>query len=665
MYNYDRTISTNQRSFYERNGILLGLDARGREVVLREGNLEGHMLVIGKSGTGKSNFIFNLTRNLANSNANIVLLDPHGPLSDSLIQNLVKKSLVYVSPGISVREKGRFAVSFNPLSTDSEADDLIERTTGWVRDMMAREEAFSNGSWGPRLEVIFRVILGDLLRREKGSNLSDLASLITDRTRLKDFVSTMNSESSRKYLESQIRDWKGWMQYISSTMNRLMPLLSADSTKHLISGREDSFDLGSCLLEGNRFITVNISKTQFSDEVVRIVSSLFLVKMWTTILDTFGRMGRKTDTYIIIDEFQSIPAGIIDTLLREGRKFGIKVVLATQFVETSERGLMKSIFGNIRNFVSFNISDDDARELSGLIPGRRQSAEFMNTLIAQKMHSATILSQSIDGISGPLTFTPVHDRIEADPGVIRQRKEESLEKYSARLVEETVERKTLSVHESIIDAFQNYLLKHGVELKKGERIENSIPDGYFSLKGREFIVEVEVSDISRKSRVLSKLRSYTDRSLILITQEGQGQRIHELITNPTKYRIKRGIAMEFPIQDGADRIYTRDIARSIRNTLILEYNGTTFSSYWLESTRRFNLKHLIEPATFERELSHGEFGEVRNYVYRLMIEADSYALKKTELVRSGIITASVMENYLARSTEKDSDYIFLRDLFKK
>ncbi|AKA49339.1 hypothetical protein IX51_09750 [uncultured archaeon] len=664
MYSYDRIISKNGKPFYTKEGIAIGEDYRKRSIRMPEQMLEGHLLILGKSGTGKSNLIFNLVNQIGEVDGpNIILFDPHGTLLNDVVLSNTGNDLIYLSPGIIMEDGRERAVSFNTISTGSGEQEDIDRTTGWLRDMMANEEAFSNGSWGPRLEVIFRVVLAELIRQHDGANLEYLAQTLTSRQNMKNFISSVSDESTRKFLEGQYQDWKSWTQYISSTMNRLLPLLSTPSTKYLISGKEDSVDLYKELKRGNSLVALNISKSSFSDEVIKIVSSLFLMKIWTSILDGFRKTHEKISTYVIIDEFQSIPAAIIENLLREGRKFGIRVILASQYIDSGSEQLMQAVFGNVRNYISFNLSDRDAGYFARMAPNGGRSKELAETVKEQKLHRAVIISQTREGPAGPLSFTPFFEEPARNYEKVEKMKRESMIRYSADIVKEAPQTINRSLHEKIIDTLESVLGKNGIEISRSTRINGSIADASFHYSGNEYIVEVEVSDVSRKSRVLSKLKSYPGKNIILVCPQGQGEVIHSMISDPTRYRVKNGFVVEFPLSDGGRDIYARDVAPSIKNTWILEYCDNGLKSYWNGKGRRFLLKHLLEAPTFQRELNNGEYAEAKNYLFRLMLSSETFALKKRDVIDNGVIKKAFMNEFIRKNCEKESEFVFMKDLF--
>ena len=77
--------------------------------------------------------------------------------------------------------------------------------------------------------------------------------------------------------------------------------------------------------------------------------------------------------YLYVDEFGSLSTRFFISLLSEGRKFGISLVLANQFTnQIKDEGIRDAVFGNVGTIVSFRTGHDDAVRLaSEFYPGPR------------------------------------------------------------------------------------------------------------------------------------------------------------------------------------------------------------------------------------------------------------------------------------------------------
>ncbi len=677
MYDYDYTVSQNQRKYYTSDGLILGSDNTGRPIRIPRGTLDGHMLVLGKTGTGKSTFLSDLITEISYKEpANIVLLDPHGTLQDTLIAAGIPRELMYLTPrAINLRGSTR-AITLNPLALPSDDNRQVDKLVGWLRDTFAGNETISSGIWGPRLEVLFKVVLPELMRLFPGSNLLDFANTISDKNKMKAFLEKVEDIPTRKFIGDQVRDWRNWSEYISSTMNRLLPLLSNDSTRHFISGESDSVDIGSKLRSEKIFMPVDISKENFSPSSAKVVTSLVLMKLWTTLMHEYYG-GGKIRTYIVIDEFQNIPASIIETLLSEGRKFGICLILATQFLPRYNSELTRFILGNVRHYVSFNISSEDSVEISRMVPGEAERKEFLETVKSQHLHSAVILSQLQDGLSGPLSFTPYHDNVYVRDDILASLKSESFNKFSTPILSGNISDKNelsktdvplistseKTLHEKILDEFSDFLLRYGIEMERYKRINKSIPDGIFSYSGMEYIVEVEVSDVNNKSKILKKMIDYSGRNLIFISQEGNARIIHDYVSGRSKFRIKDSLAMEVPTQFVGNSIYLRDYAAGLTKILLVERTERGFKAYWEGRSRKLWIKHLKQNFTFQRELNSGRYGEIKNYIFRLMVSTDRYALRKSDVLEIDVLSKGYVLDFINKFGRWDNGFITLGELF--
>src|SRR5207237_2594807 len=63
---------------------------------------------------------------------------------------------------------------------------------------------------------------------------------------------------------------------------------------------------------------------------------------------------------IVADEFQNFITDSFADILSEARKYGLSVVLAHQYLGQLPEKLRQAVFGNVQQFVTFQISAEDA-----------------------------------------------------------------------------------------------------------------------------------------------------------------------------------------------------------------------------------------------------------------------------------------------------------------
>ncbi len=604
MYRRSNIISNSPLEFIRENGIGIGSSTTGRNIFLSTDRLERHLLVIGKTGSGKSNFLKVLIRGIiSEGEGSVLLLDPHGNLAMDMACSFPENSII-LSPNGSSAEGQHYALSLNAISTGNSGEER-NLAAGWIKDAFASEGIFSHGTWGPRLEVVFTSILHELLRKEPGSNLADLLNLLLDGGNMRKFISSTESDELKAFLKMQISDWRGWNQYVTSSVNKLLPLLTEPGIRHLISGRKDSFDLLGLFSVRSSIIIPEIWRNSVPDDSFKIIGMLLILKLW---LQRIGRYDPKNDKpiYMVFDEAQLVPGSILDQLLREGRKWGFRVILATQFLGKGFQSLSETIRGNVGNVVSFNLFQEDAIEITSNFFSGNIGMKLQDVLKTQPVHSAVIWSQDGRGISGPLSFKPIEEDSSQDAGLFRTIKENSMAKLGAALGNSIEENEETDLHEYLILKFQEYLLKKGIESDRHRSFNGIYPDLYFEHKDRIIFVEVEVSDLVNLGRVTEKIVNYAGRALIFITPPGASISLFERIL---QYIGGNGVK----IFDKLDR-NNRDILSGIS---ILEYdNGFNFLS--AGRLRKLRMEHIFQ-GTFTRTLAELPLGEIRSYIYSQMI----------------------------------------------
>ncbi len=85
-------------------------------------------------------------------------------------------------------------------------------------------------------------------------------------------------------------------------------------------------------------------------------------------------LGDRRPFYLYVDEFGSVATRFFISLLSEGRKFGISLVLANQFCDQIDVTILKAILGNVGTQIAFRLGQTDAEKMAPqLRPSVRRS----------------------------------------------------------------------------------------------------------------------------------------------------------------------------------------------------------------------------------------------------------------------------------------------------
>lgn len=339
-----------------REGILLGY-AGGVPVRLPVASLTKHVLVVGQQGTGKSTALTHLILQAINQSAAVVVLDPHGKLVDDVMSAVPTeraKDVFYVTPSLERR-----ALAFNPFV--SSAGDAGKRAS----DLVFAFRNISGGSWGPRLERLLLALITALLLTP-GSCLSDLLRLLSP-----------NDDSFRRHVMSRdvpaelrrffAEDLPMYLRTPAATdplRNRLTKFLLDEHLAAIFSSPDHRLDFGRVLGE-RQVLLARISISDLGIDGASLLGTFFISQLLSTVL---SRGGKGPPIYLFIDEFHRFHSSTLEVVLREGRKFLLGSVLASQFLAGIDPETIAAL-ENAATTICFDLVLDDALRMSRRLPG--------------------------------------------------------------------------------------------------------------------------------------------------------------------------------------------------------------------------------------------------------------------------------------------------------
>lgn len=623
-----------------RSGIYLGRTYHNEPVALNPDALERHLLVLGKTGTGKSNVVLQIVGNILKRKlGSVAVFDPHGTMA-KIIANAFPDSTVVISQKELQESEENKGISLNAMAT-SNGEINSDLAVSWIKDAFATEDTFSRGTWGPRLEVIFTSILSEIMKTREDPTLGDLLELLTDYGKMKRFISTIQDEQLKSFLKTQISDWRGWNQYTSSSINKLLPLLTNTKLRRLISSRKDSVDISALLEESGAVLVPEVWRDAVPEDTYRILTILLILKIW------LGRLGKSNDTplYLVFDEAQLVPSRILDKLLREGRKFGIRVIMATQYLGRELTGLSETLRGNVSNVISFSLFEKDAQTLAHNFFSSDMTERLSNILKNQTIHRAVIWTHGNRGICGPLSFDPRFKERKVDEESFRRILSDSIRNHGSPLERAEEREVDTDLHEFLINELQKFLDQRSVESDRNVAVEGTYPDLFFSYKARTYYVEVEVSDLVNFKRILKKVKDYSGKPLVFLTPPGYARDVFHKILNSLS---------EIPYGENRQ-------GDMLGLVSIIEYDKG-FQFFASERMRQLRLD-MLQEGSYTRTMSEQRHGEIRSFVYSRMLKEKSYNIQfpMEEVERTfGKGNAQNAKSYLCG----DSNTITADDLFR-
>ncbi len=348
-------------------GPVLGCTPAGSEVRLSNTVQASHTLVVGASGSGKSNLLRKLAIETIQSGGGLMYVDPHGDDFERLLASVPRKRAKDVV--LVDLADAEYSVAINPMTgagRDSpQRQFVISQLADLIEACMETRE-----STGPRTRQVTRLILELASLRPDLGTLADAQRLLVDR----DF---------RDYLLSKCKDeslpmaWKafqmtsgdaGFESWMPFTEARFRPFVSSP-VMHALVNRPSTVCIREQMQRG-AIVLVRVPTGMLSDSEVRLIGSILLMKVRLAAMAGHAR-ALKQPFLVMLDEFQLLTSGLAPTLFQSLRKFNVGLCVATQSlqsikppVQLVDNDIVGSVLANTACKLALRLSPRDARQLA-------------------------------------------------------------------------------------------------------------------------------------------------------------------------------------------------------------------------------------------------------------------------------------------------------------
>ncbi len=324
---------------------------------IKDKDRAGHIYCIGKTGVGKSTLLLNMAISDINSGKGIGIIDPHGDLSESILDYIPReriKDVIYFN-GCDTN----FPIAFNPLynvNTD-ERHLIASNTVSTLRRIWVE-------SWGPRLEHILRNTILTLIFYPHAT-LLDIQPLLLDfdfRKKVLQYV-TDTALLDFWYKEFNAMSPQFKSEAISPIVNKVGLFQTHTLLRNIVGQEVSSFTIADVMNQKKIFIA-NLSKGYLGEDATTLLGSMLVTQFQTAAL---GRSKQpihdRIPFYLYIDEMHSFVTLSFADILAESRKYGLALFLTHQYIDQLHDDIRKAIFGNVGTIITFRIGANDAELL--------------------------------------------------------------------------------------------------------------------------------------------------------------------------------------------------------------------------------------------------------------------------------------------------------------
>jgi hypothetical protein len=352
-----------------------------------------HMYIIGKTGTGKSTLIANLAINDMRNKEGLAVIDPHGDLSEILLDYVPSYRLndvCYLDPADT-----RHPFRLNPLEVKDQKQ--AELVASGIVSIFYKLYSYS---WGPRLEYILRNTILTLVNRP-GSTLVDVPRILSDDSFRKKVVDKYCDKVLKNFWENEFNKMsnKFRSEAISPIMNKVGQFVTSPMIREIIGHPHSSINLEEFMNEG-KILIGNFSQGKLGEDNAALLGAMFITRMQLAAMNRVNIPEQKRrDFYLYVDEFQNFATNSFIKILSEARKYRLSINVANQYIGQLSEDMQKAVFGNVGTLITFLIGAQDAGLLS-----REFGKEYEEEDLVKLGNFQIIIKLAIDN----LTSTPFY-----------------------------------------------------------------------------------------------------------------------------------------------------------------------------------------------------------------------------------------------------------------
>lgn len=345
-------------------GLLLGKSVyRGqeRDIFMSQDDRRRHMYIIGKTGTGKSEFLKEMIIQDIEAGRGVCAIDPHGEFVEDLLQLMPPEraeDVVYFNPSDLDRPMG-----MNMMEVDTEEQQHFV-VNSIISLMYKLYDPHKTGIIGPRFEHAIRNAMLTIMQK-KGTTFIELVRILTDPKYVDEMLPYVKDPIVRRYWTDQIAQTADFhksevLDYIVSKFGKF---ITNKTMRNIIGQSESSFNMRE-IMDNQKIFLANLSKGILGEEDAKFLGLILVPKVLTAAMARQNvPMEQRKDFYLYVDEFQNYATEDFAVILSEARKYRLNLIVANQFISQIDEDVKNAVFGNVGTMVSFRLGVPDANFL--------------------------------------------------------------------------------------------------------------------------------------------------------------------------------------------------------------------------------------------------------------------------------------------------------------
>ncbi|MBI4079026.1 MAG: type IV secretory system conjugative DNA transfer family protein [Candidatus Levybacteria bacterium] len=335
-----------------------------------------HMYIIGKTGTGKSEFLKAMIMQDIREGQGVAVIDPHGDLVEDilpLVPPARAEDVILFDPSDTSRPMG-----FNMLEAQTEEQRHLV-VTSIIGLMYKLFDPHKTGIIGPRFEHAIRNAMLTVMY-EPGSTFVEVVRALTDAAYVQELLPKVQDPIIRRYWTDQIAQTSDFhksevLDYIVSKFGRFV---TNKMIRNIIGQSDSAFNFRK-VMDEKKILLVNLSKGKIGEENSSFLGLVLVPKILVAAMSRQDMPKEKrTDFFLYVDEFQNFATPDFAQILSEARKYKLNLIVANQFIGQMEEEVKNAIFGNVGSLIAFRVGVTDANYLQHEFQPTFTEADLIN-----------------------------------------------------------------------------------------------------------------------------------------------------------------------------------------------------------------------------------------------------------------------------------------------
>jgi Helicase HerA, central domain len=330
-----------------------------------------HVLLLGKTGQGKSTLLRHLFASDLRAGRGCALIDPHGDLADAVLHDVPTQrtnDVILFDAG-----DAQHPVAFNILACDAK-----EQRPLVASGVVSAFKKLYADSWGPRLEHILRNALLALLETP-GSSLISILRLLQDRTYRAGIADRLSDPAVRAFWQVEFANLplKLQLEAIAPIQNKVGHFVSSPLLRNIVGQTRSTLDLRRVMDDG-KVLIVNVGKGRVGDDASALLGSLLVTAIQLAAMARADTPAdRRKDFFLYIDEFQNYATDSFATILSEARKYRLALTVANQYLDQLDDATLAAALGNVGTLAAFQVGAQDAEVIAEQLGGDVQAQDLL------------------------------------------------------------------------------------------------------------------------------------------------------------------------------------------------------------------------------------------------------------------------------------------------